>query len=84
MSVTMYQATPPSNEVQVLQPEEKLSREEVARLLEEEGGPSALIVLLRNDKVETDTVISALTRFRDRPRSLLKRILIAIVENVLH
>lgn len=61
----------------------KLSREEVQRIVREPNGASALIVLLRDDKVDADTVIDAITRQQNEPSSRIKRWLIAVVDAVL-
>jgi hypothetical protein len=83
MSVPMMPTIPPETTTQIVRPDGKLNREAVQRLLEEEGGESALLILLRDDKVDRDMVIEMLIRQQNRPYWKFKRVLMAVLESVL-
>ena len=62
---------------------EKLSAAEVARIIQEPNGASALIVLLRNNRVDVEMVIDAITKLQNTPTSRIKRMLVALVDTIL-
>jgi hypothetical protein len=79
----MIPMAPPSQQTQIVQPASKITREQIARILEEESGGSALLVMLRDDRIDKDVLIDALTKFQSSPYWKLKRVLMAFVESVL-
>ena len=54
-----------------------------ARLVQEPNGASRLLVLLRDDKVNTETVIEAITRMQNQPSSKMKRFMVTLLDLIL-
>jgi len=63
-------------------PAPQISRQDVERILKEVGGESALLVLLRDDRVDAATVMEAIERKQEWPSSQVKRWLLAIVDAI--
>jgi hypothetical protein len=61
----------------------KLSADQVDRILREENGASALIVLLRDDRVEPQDVVDAIMRQQNRLPARAARWFNALVDAVL-
>lgn len=61
----------------------KLSAQDAARIARERNGVSALILLLRDDRVDADVAIAAINEAQGRTSQKFKRLMMALVNTVL-
>jgi hypothetical protein len=63
--------------------DEKITQPEIDRILSEVNGVSALIVLMRNNKVDPDLAIKAIAQNQNQSTSKAKRMILALIEAIL-
>jgi hypothetical protein len=62
--------------------DQKITRADIDRILAEDNGASALIVLMRDGRVDPDMAIDAITRVQNQPTASAKRAIVAFIERI--